>query len=91
MAEDIEIEYARGRIGSITFGKTPRPLHTIRTASGFELQLPIEITMRVRLSEEPMAMLSNLRGNVLVKTSDGSRFLSASAIVTSHLPAFIDR
>ena len=72
MAEDIEIECASGRIGSISFRRSPQSLQSTRTASGFEVRLPIEITMRVRLSQKPMAMFSNLRGNVRVKTPDGS-------------------
>ncbi|HET6973777.1 MAG TPA: hypothetical protein VFH96_07100 [Pyrinomonadaceae bacterium] len=72
MSEDIEIEDASGRLGSITFDRSPRTLTAERTASGFELQLPIEITLRVRLRDDPMLMLSNLRGSVLVKKPDGS-------------------
>jgi hypothetical protein len=72
MSEDIEIEDHNGRIGSITFDKSPRTLIATRTASGFEVQMPIDITLRVRLRGEPIAMVSNLRGNVLVKMPDGS-------------------
>jgi len=73
MTEDIEIEDASGRrLVSITFAKSPSILNGVRTASGFELRLPIEVTMRVRLRDDPMLMLSNLRGDVQVKEPNGS-------------------
>lgn len=71
MTEDIDIEFGKGRIGSISFLRNPKHLHAVRTASGFELQVPIIVTLQVRPKDEPMLRVDGLRGRVLVKTGNG--------------------
>ena len=41
-------------------------------ASGFELRLPLVLTLRVRPQNEPMLMIDNLHGHVFAKRHDGS-------------------
>src|SRR6266496_818237 len=72
MEHDIAIEYGSRRLGSISIVKSPQRLHGVRVASGFEIHIPIELTFRVRPKDEPMLMVSNLRGKVFVKMDDGS-------------------
>jgi hypothetical protein len=72
MTEDIEIETPRGRIGSITFNRSPQNLHATRTASGFEMLLPIVITFRTRPPNEPRLVITNLHGKVFAKDKSGS-------------------
>jgi hypothetical protein len=72
MNYDIEIELGARRIGSATIVKNPQQLHGTRTASGFEIQVPITLTLRARPKNEPMLMVSNLRGKVFVKDDKGS-------------------
>ena len=72
MEHDIAIELGTRRIGSISIVKSPQRLHGVRVASGFEIQVPIELTFRIRPKHEPMLMISDLRGKVLIKTADGS-------------------
>lgn len=72
MSEDIVIEDSRGRLGSITIVRDLKHLHVERMASGFELRLPLVLTLRVRSQNEPMLMIDNLRGHVFAKNFDGS-------------------
>src|SRR5438034_3315740 len=72
MNYDIEIEHGTRRVGSVTILKSPRQIHGIRTASGFEIFVPIILTLRARPKIEPMLMVSNLRGKVFVKNENGS-------------------
>lgn len=72
MDYDIEIEHGPQRVGSVTIVKNPQQLYGVRTASGFEIQVPIILTLRVRLKSEPMLMVSNLRGKVFAKSENGS-------------------
>ena len=72
MAEDIEIESRRGRIGSISFNRSPQNLHVTRTASGFEMLLPIVMTFRTGTKNEPRLVVSNLKGKVFAKSKDGT-------------------
>lgn len=68
MTEDIEIDIGSGRrIGSISIVRNPSHLHAVRMASGFELQVPIVITLQVRTRDEPMLMVDRLRGKVFLK------------------------
>jgi hypothetical protein len=72
MDYDIEIEYGTQRVGSVTIVKNPQQLPGVRTASGFEIQVPIILTLRVRPESEPMLVVNNLRGKVFVKSENGS-------------------
>ena len=72
MDYDIELEYGSQRVGSVTIVKNPQQLYGVRTASGFEIQVPIILTLRVRLKSEPMLMVNNLHGKVFVKSENGS-------------------
>jgi hypothetical protein len=72
MIEDIEIEYGRGRIGSISIVRNPNHLHGVRTASGFELQVPIVLNLRCRPKDEPVLLVERLRGRVFVKVNGDS-------------------
>src|SRR5216684_1556550 len=72
MTEDIEIESPRGRIGSITFNRSPQNLPVTRTASGFEMLLPIVMTFHTQSANEPLLVISNLQGKVFVKNKTGS-------------------
>ena len=72
MSEDIEIESPRGRIGSISFNRSPQNLHVTRTASGFEMLLPIVMTFRTGTKNEPRLVVSNLKGKVFAKSKDGT-------------------
>jgi len=67
MDYDIEIEDGARRIGSLTIVKNPQQLSGLRTASGFEIQVPVTLTLRARPKVEPMLMVSNLRGKVFFK------------------------
>jgi hypothetical protein len=67
MDYDIEIEDGARRIGSLTIVKNPQQLGGLRTASGFEIQVPVTLTLRARPKVEPMLMVSNLRGKVFFK------------------------
>lgn len=69
---DIEIEFGRACIGAINIEKSPNNLHVNLTAAGFEIPVPIVLTMQVRTSDEPMVMIDNLGGKVLVKHMNGS-------------------
>jgi hypothetical protein len=72
MTEDIEIESAGGRIGSISFVRSPQHLQATRTASGFEMLVPIVLTLRALSQNEPRLVVSNLSGKVFVKAKSGS-------------------
>src|ERR1051326_8992623 len=72
MNYDIEIEHGPRRIGSLTFVRNPQNLHGTRTASGFEIQVPVTLTLRARAKSEPMLTINNLRGKVFVKSENGS-------------------
>lgn len=72
VSEDIVIEDSHGRLGSITIVRDLKHLHVVRMASGFELRLPLILTLRVRPQNEPMLMIDNLRGHVFAKNHDGS-------------------
>jgi hypothetical protein len=72
MTEDIEIEYGPGRIGSISIVRSPNHLHAVRTASGFEMPVPIAITLRCRPQNEPILLVDRLRGRVFVKDNADS-------------------
>jgi len=72
MNYDVEIEQGTQRVGSITIVKSPQQLHGVRTASGFEIQVPIILMLRARPSIEPMLMVNNLRGKVFVKSENSS-------------------
>lgn len=60
------------RIGSINFERNPNYLRVYRTAAGFTMQIPMEIRLRVPLKNEPRALLSNLRGNLIAKDPSGT-------------------
>lgn len=72
MNYDIEIEHGTQRVGSVTIVKSPQQLHGTRTASGFEINVPIVLTLRARPTTEPMLMVNNLRGRVFVKGENNS-------------------
>lgn len=72
MNYDIEIEQGPHRVGGITIVKNPQQLYGARTASGFEINVPITLTLRVRPMAEPMLMVNRLRGKVFVKTENGA-------------------
>ncbi len=65
MTEDIEIESAGRQISSISFVRSPQHLQATRTASGFEILVPIVLTLRTLSQSEPRLVVSNLRGNFL--------------------------
>jgi len=46
MNYDIEIEDGSQRIGSLVIVKNPERLNGARTASGFEIQVPVILTLR---------------------------------------------
>jgi hypothetical protein len=75
MAKEVEIHgNSDRREGLITFVETPTHLQAQRTAGGFKILLPVKIGFYSVLEEEPMPMLSNLRGTILVgDSSDGSK------------------
>jgi hypothetical protein len=75
MTKVVEIRVSRDRLeGAITFEENPAHLHAQRTAAGFKLSIPIKIGFYSVLDGEPMPMLSNLRGTVLVINSlNGSK------------------
>jgi hypothetical protein len=72
VTEDVEIESHRGRIGSISFNRSPQNLHVTRTASGFEMLLPIVMTFRTLAKNEPRLIVSDLHGKVFVRSKNGS-------------------
>jgi len=72
MDYDIEIEHGSQRVGSVTIVKNPQQLYGLRTVSGFEIQVPIILTLRVRPKDEPMLMVNHFRGKVFVQSEDGS-------------------
>ena len=72
MNYDIEIEHRSQRVGSLTVVKSPQQLHGVRTASGFEIHVPIILTLRARPIADPMLMVNKLRGKVFVKSENGS-------------------
>lgn len=70
MAKEVEIHgNSDRRVGLITFEETPVQLHAQRTADGFKIHLPVKIGLYSVLEEEPMPMLSNLRGTIMVGDS----------------------
>ena len=71
MDYDIEIEDGSRRIGSLTIVKNPERLDGARTASGFEIQVPVTLTLRARPKVEPMLMVNNLRGKVFFQGENG--------------------
>lgn len=67
---EIEVKGPGGHpIGRIIFKENPARLHANRTAGGFNLSLPVHISLRVGIKGEPLPMLSNFRGEILA--SDG--------------------
>lgn len=55
------------------FEENPMHLHAQRTAAGFKLSIPVKIGFYTVLRGEPMPMLSDLRGTVLVGDSPGGQ------------------
>lgn len=72
MTNDIDIEYGGRRLGSITIVKSPTRLHATRSASGFEIQVPMVVTLLAAPREMPRVMVSNLQGKVYVRTQGDS-------------------
>jgi hypothetical protein len=69
---DIDIEYSGKLIGSIDVTKSPKHLQAVRTASGFEIQIPIVLSLLTLPRDMPRMMVSNLRGKVFIKRQDSS-------------------
>lgn len=67
----IELEYGSKTIGSITFVESPQHLHADRTASGFTVRIPSIISFRTVSKDDPLPMVSNLRGEVFAKGATG--------------------
>ncbi|MGB9181986.1 MAG: hypothetical protein WCB68_22340 [Pyrinomonadaceae bacterium] len=70
MSERIEIRNNyEDLVGHITFIENPFPLNANRTATGFNMRIPIEITFRLVAEGEPIPMLSNFRGTIFAGDS----------------------
>ena len=81
MAKVIEIRVSSQRLeGAITFEENPAHLHAQRTANGFKLSIPIRIGFYSVLDSEPMPMLSNLHGTILVSDSPNGPKLDVGRI-----------
>lgn len=72
MADDIDIEYGDRRMGSISIVRAPNRLQAVRSASGFEIQVPIVLTLLTAPRDIPRIMVSNLCGRVFLQTQDNS-------------------
>jgi|SRR5882672_12273306 len=64
-------------MGSISIVKAPNRLQAVRSASGFENQVPIVLTLLTTPRDTPRIMVSNLRGKVFIQTQDNSLVLGA--------------
>jgi hypothetical protein len=68
---EIEIRGSGGYLtGRVTFHENPARLHAYRTAGGFNLSLPMKLSLRLGGKGDPLPMLSNFRGEILA--GDGS-------------------
>ena len=72
MTNNIDIEFSGKLMGSITITRNPKQLHAVRTASGFEIQVPIVVSLLTLPRDMPRMMVSNLRGKVFIKRNDSS-------------------
>jgi hypothetical protein len=88
MALTIEIK-SRGMnamnvIGWVTFDENPVHLQVHRTANGFNLQLPIEISLALVGSDEMMPMVDDLRGIIYAGPPDRRVEIGRLFCDTSH-------
>lgn len=81
MAKVVEIRSSSERLeGVISFEESPEHLHAQRTAAGFKMRIPIKMGFYSVLDGEPMPMLSNLRGTVIVSHSPGGTKLEVGRV-----------
>lgn len=74
MAQAIEIRgHGDAYVGSVTFDENPRRLHAERTADGFKLRIPVQISFRLVPRGEPMPMLGDLRGRIYAGEDTGPK------------------
>lgn len=73
MSSDITIEHHGRNIAFLTFDRGMAVLTAHRVGSGFTLTLPAVVHTVSVLSDQPRLLISNLRGEVLVKDGAGTR------------------
>jgi hypothetical protein len=59
------------KVGSLTFGEFDL-LRAERTATGFELRIPVRVSLRLSTPEEPLPLLSDVGGVIAVPGEHGS-------------------
>lgn len=72
MRRDIELEHYGRPVGSINFVESPERLSAHRTASGFEMRVPIVINFDTVKKDDPLPMVGNFRGEVFAKDISGA-------------------
>jgi len=71
---EIEISGPGGLLtGKIVFVENPVRLNAYRTVGGFNLSLPMKIMLRYVAENEPLPMISNLRGVITADVGGGSK------------------
>jgi hypothetical protein len=73
-SNEIEIRGPGGLLtGKIVFIEKPDHLHASRTAGGFNLSLPMKIMFREVAEDDPIPMISNLRGVIMANINSSSK------------------
>lgn len=71
---EIEIRKSGGAlIGKVILNENPTRLYAQRTAGGFNLSLPVKLMLRLVGQNDPLPMISHLRGQILVGADGGSK------------------
>jgi hypothetical protein len=78
---EIEIRKSGGAlIGKVILNENPTRLYAQRTAGGFNLSLPVKLMLRLVGQNDPLPMISHLRGQILVGADGGSKLRLARLV-----------
>lgn len=73
MLPKIEITIGGTRVGEVAFIQDPPQLEVLRTAAGFNLTIPANITLELADSSQPCPLLSNLHGVISSAVTSGAQ------------------
>lgn len=89
---EIEIRNSGGYLAcKIVFIEKPLRLNAYRTATGFNLSLPMKIMFRYVAEDEPLPMIGNLRGVITADVGGGSKIEIGRAKMESWSSRYVNR